>query len=278
MANPVKIRTLRTSDLNFADRVRAQAGWNQTPADWRRLLELEPRGCFLAEGDGVPLGTATTTVYGGDQLAWIGMVLVDEEARRKGVGTALLRHCIGYLKHERRVRCIKLDATPEGQALYEKLGFVAEWGMQRWQASTSGAADSGKNPTDNFSAATFALDSNAFGADRAALLRSLAADAIAVKCEISGFGIVRPGARASYLGPLVADSWAHACEWIDPLLAAIPAGEVFWDIPDEQAEAIEFAKRRGYSSVRSLVRMTLDGVVLKEKPGCVFAIAEPALG
>ena len=280
MAASLKIGTLQLGDLDFADRVRMQAGWNQTLADWRRLIELEPQGCFVAELDGVPAGTATTTVYGSDELAWIGMVLVDESARRCGVGTALLEHCISHLKNERQVRCIKLDATPAGQPLYEKLGFVAEWGLRRWQATVDGNADAGapeKAPED-LPGAALALDREAFGADRSALLRSLAAGSISVKCEGSAFGIVRCGSRASYLGPVVAESWKQARPLVERLPALAPAGEIFWDIPDQQSEAVAFAKANGFSSQRQLVRMALDGAILEENPQSVFAIAEPALG
>ena len=278
MSDGLKIRVLSEDDLDFADRVRAQAGWNQTRNDWRRLIELEPEGCFLAELDGQPVGTATTTVYGGDDLAWIGMVLVDEAARRCGVGTALLQHCIQHLKNERRVRCIKLDATPAGQPLYEKLGFVAEWGLQRWQATMSESSTDARTAADDLTDAALALDRVTFGADRSALLRALATGSISVKCEGSAFGIVRPGSRASYLGPVVAESWEQARSLVEQLLAAAPAGEIFWDIPDQQSEAVAFAEERGFSIQRQVVRMALDGVVLEENPQLVFAIAEPALG
>jgi GNAT superfamily N-acetyltransferase len=278
MSASLRIRNLTESDLAFADRVRAQAGWNQTLADWRRLIELAPTGCFVAELDGVLAGTATTTIYGGDELAWIGMVLVDEAARRRGVGTALLEHCIAYLKKERRVRCIKLDATPAGQPLYEKLGFVAEWGLQRWQGTSTGDSEPAPESTDQLSDAAFALDQNAFGADRSELLRSLAAGATSVRCQGSAFGIVRPGSRASYLGPVVADSWTVARGLIAGLLDHAVRGEVFWDIPDHQLEAIDWAKAEGFRPQRELVRMVLDGKKLDQRPSSIFAIAEPALG
>jgi len=122
---------MTAADLDLADSLRALAGWNQTRNDWRRLLTHEPRGCFIAEWDGSPAGTATTICYGTD-LAWIGMVLVDPEYRRRGIGTSLLRHCLDYLAG-RGIRCIKLDATPQGRPVYERLGFQSEWPLTRWE-------------------------------------------------------------------------------------------------------------------------------------------------
>jgi len=63
-------------------RLKEQVGWNQLEADWRRLLELQPDGCFFAELGGVPLGTVTTCRFGA--VAWIAMMLVDEAYRRQG--------------------------------------------------------------------------------------------------------------------------------------------------------------------------------------------------
>src|ERR1051325_11798619 len=127
----LRLRLLRATDLSFADSLRAQAGWNQTRADWQRFLAIEPEGCFLAEWNGAPAGTATTTAYG-SKLAWIGMGLVHSDHRRRGIGRALLERCVQYLQ-ARDVRCVKLDATPPGKQVYDGLGFKDEWLLTRWE-------------------------------------------------------------------------------------------------------------------------------------------------
>ena len=76
------------------------------------------------------VGTAATISYNGG-FAWIGMVLVDPEWRGKGIGTRLLEKAIEYLDGC-GVPTMKLDATPQGQPLYEKLGFVCEFEIERW--------------------------------------------------------------------------------------------------------------------------------------------------
>ena len=90
------------------------AGWNQTEKDWQRLLALEPNGCFAAGKDGRLVGTTTTTTYGND-LAWIGMVLVDPQERRQGIATRLMHVAIDYLKD--KVATVKLDATERSSGL-----------------------------------------------------------------------------------------------------------------------------------------------------------------
>ena len=64
------------------------AGWNQIEADWRRFLDLQLDGCFVAELDGASVGTTTTCVFG--RVAWVAMALVAEAVRGRGVGAALL--------------------------------------------------------------------------------------------------------------------------------------------------------------------------------------------
>ena len=110
-------------DLGLGMKLSGQAGWNQTQADWRRFIELEPEGCFVGELNGHSVGTTTTCIF--RKTAWIAMVLVDVNARGKGVGTTLLKHSIDYLEG-RQVKTIRLDATSLGQPIYEKLGFVPD--------------------------------------------------------------------------------------------------------------------------------------------------------
>jgi len=84
----IETRLLFESDIPSAMRLKEAAGWNQTEADWRRLLSLQPEGCFAAVRDGRLVGTTTVTIYG--ELAWIGMVLVDREYRRQGIASGLM--------------------------------------------------------------------------------------------------------------------------------------------------------------------------------------------
>src|SRR6266496_3261092 len=95
----VSLRPMTGDDLPAADELRRLAGWNQTLEDWRRLLGLEPRGCFVAVQEGRVVGTVTTTTYG-RALAWIGMMLVHPEHQRRGIGTGLMRRALDYLQSQ----------------------------------------------------------------------------------------------------------------------------------------------------------------------------------
>ena len=48
---------MTSADIPLGMTLSQQAGWNQTRADWRRFLALEPGGCFVGELDGRPKNT-----------------------------------------------------------------------------------------------------------------------------------------------------------------------------------------------------------------------------
>src|SRR3954467_8790642 len=127
----IAFRPLMKADIPRAHELRRLANWNQSQQDWAGYLEFEPKGCFAAEVDGLVVGTATTITYG-KSFGWIGMVLVDPDYRRGGVGTALLLRAIEFLK-SRGVESIKLDATPMGRPVYLPLGFRDEYELARYE-------------------------------------------------------------------------------------------------------------------------------------------------
>ena len=287
MKSHLHVRPMLLADLPFADSLRALVGWNQTLDDWRRFLRMQPQGCFLAEWDGAPAGTATTMVYGSD-LAWIGMVLVRPEYRQRGVGRSLLLNCIEHLRAV-RVRCIKLDATPEGRPVYEKLGFKDEWTLRRWEADLSAGApgifDSRlRDWTESDAARLDSLDSRAFGASRQELMLALSGQSCRALTYESqpdvptGCGMMRPGARAAYLGPVSAISPEGGIALVEGLTTLGPAGRVFWDIPDLNARAVGWAERHGFRVQRSLMRMWLGDNRRAGDPLEQFALAGPELG
>src|ERR1051325_8070201 len=127
----LEIRRLSESDVPAAMRLKELAGWNQSDSDWRRLLEIEPEGCFAAWLGDRMVATTTTTGYA-KTLGWVGMVLVDPEYRRLGIATSLTRRALQYLD-DCEIQTVKLDATPAGHAVYKELGFVEETLIERWE-------------------------------------------------------------------------------------------------------------------------------------------------
>src|SRR6185503_2367573 len=287
MSLPLRFQQLGREDLPFADSLRALAGWNQTPEDWKRFLAIEPTGCFLAEWNGAPAGTATTIVYG-PELAWVGMVLVHPEFRRRGIGQGLLRYCIDSLR-DRGVRCIKLDATPLGKTVYDGLGFRDEWTLKRWVRSAvptrAISRDAGLRPwRAGDESLVGPLDAEAFGGSRQRLLPALASQsrtAVVLEPEggrPAGFGLLRSGSQSLYLGPVVGTSATAGIALIETLAAASQEQRIYWDVPDENAAAVAWAEQNGFAVQRPLTRMFLGENVAAGDPRQQFALAGPEVG
>src|ERR1051326_135576 len=169
----LEIRLLFETDVPAAMRLKEAAGWNQTEADWRRLLSLEPNGCFAAVKDGGLVGTTTTTIY--DEFAWIGMVLVEPQQRRQGIGAKLMNVALEYLSG--KVETIKLDATALGQRVYETFGFGVESEVERWTGTAHSTRDESRERRLLLDQDTvrelLELDRVAFNADRSELMERL---------------------------------------------------------------------------------------------------------
>lgn len=274
MSDAFQIRQLREEDIPFAQTIRELAKWNQTDEDWLRLLEWEPEGCFLIEYEGKPAGTTTTTCYGTD-LAWIGMVLVHPDFRQLGLATAMLEHGIRYLREERSVRCIKLDATLAGQRVYKKFGFQSEYELARWEGRTT----YGPSVVEvGFDLARLAeLDRAAFGADRLDFLTKLAADSRFIEEGSHGYGMMRRGTHAKYLGPVVADSPEAGKMLVETLLECPDKHPVYWDIPEDNVAAEKVAESLGFEKRRQLIRMRL-GEPIEDRVDLQWGIGAPEIG
>ena len=275
----IDIRLLFESDIPAAMRLKEAAGWNQTEKDWQRLLALEPNGCFAAVKDGRLVGTTTTTTYG-NELAWIGMVLVDPQERRQGIATRLMKVAIEYLKD--KVATVKLDATSLGLPLYESLGFRIEMGLERW-IGTSNVRNEESSKADAVRD-LFALDRIAFAADRSKLIEKLIDDACvppvllrAADGTLNGYALARKGTNADYVGPVVAKGPQYIESLLDQVLSELPGRRVYIDFNTECGAGTSVLSDRGFVKERDLIRMSAGARAEKTLP-FVIAIAGPEIG
>jgi GNAT superfamily N-acetyltransferase len=279
-----EIKLLRETDLPAALQLHEREQWNQTASDWKRLLRLSPHGCFAAYYARKLIGTVTVMTYGRD-LAWIGMMLVAQEYRGRGFGTQLMRASLDYCQRS-RIATVKLDATPAGRRLYESLGFAPESKLERWQGAGRSRT---QHPPESFGAdkvrlSVYELDDQAFYAPRRELLNSLLQDCHVEPAlqidnstqSLRGYALARGGARASYVGPIVAVERSLAISLLDSILRRL-AGEVFLDVRIGTADIVVSLIERGFVKQRNLTRMSL-GQQTTAPSGLVFAIAGPELG
>jgi GNAT superfamily N-acetyltransferase len=233
-----RIRLLEPSDVPQALALSQAAGWNQTPDDWSLAIEMNPDGCFAMELDHTVVATTTSVRYRTD-LAWIGMVLTHPDFRGRGYARELMQRALDHLQD---VRTVKLDATPMGAPLYRRLGFIDECTIERWLRPAQVSPPVQVDPYDPLAA----LDKEAFGADRSALLQRLAKfEAASVR------GVAFAMGREGRFGPCVSRSKEAALALAQWYLARHPGQPVLWDLLPEN----NLAQTLGFEFSRRLTRM-----------------------
>jgi GNAT superfamily N-acetyltransferase len=261
-------------DLPLGVRLKQEAGWNQTEADWRRFLALQPEGCFVAESDGVAVATLTTSVF--ESVAWIAMVLVDTANRGRGIGRALMTHALEYLDGL-GVRSVRLDATPLGQSLYDRLGFHGEYPLARLAGVPvpSGPAQAARPFDPGLLGRIMDLDRTVTGTERGRLIRRLAEEfpesiqTTGRIGEVDGYLMGRPGSNAWQIGPCIARGDAGPILMGDAL-SRLSDRPVLVDIPTDNIEAMALAQARGLTVRRDFLRMC-RGEKVADEPREIWA-------
>lgn len=259
----MKIRCMNVADVPFGMKLASQNRWNQVEGDWLRQLALQPDGCFVAEVNQTPVGTACACVF--DAVAWISLVLVDVEQRGRGIGSALLRHVIAYLD-DLSISSIRLDATPLGEPLYAKFGFTGEFTLARFEGILRAPEQEHEETSAVLPIARAALvevcrlDEAATGTRRDKLLRHLHdGDAASMRIcvvdgQLGGYSAARAGAHAWHIGPIVGTPDAGRRLLIDA--ATRYAGRhVYLDVPMENRDAVGMAQALGLVEQRRFLRM-----------------------
>jgi GNAT superfamily N-acetyltransferase len=260
-------RRLEQRDIPEALSLSTASGWNQTAEDWRLLLELNPESCLAVEQDGVLAATTTLVCYG-RRLGWVGMVLTKAEFRRRGLARLLLARVLA-MADAMGVETLGLDATEQGKALYEQFGFRARAAIERWYRPGRPVEGTGAKGTGEMEARGD-LDLRAFGADRSQLLGKLGTS----RAAHDGYVFERPGNRAHYIGPCVAETPEAARDLIAEVTHQ--AG-VFWDLFPGHPHAADVARELGFERQRTLTRM-MRGAPLESDTSLVYGIAGFELG
>jgi ribosomal protein S18 acetylase RimI-like enzyme len=284
--NTFIIRQMRRDDLDQALSLSLNEGWNQTMKDWQLLFENRDNVCIVAETDSRVAGTATALNHE-NKIAWIGMVLVDKSLRGRGAGKMLLENIIKRLKH---LESVKLDATPAGEPLYRKLGFIEEHKIFRmtslslnYSSETVLPEESGNIDKENLSEVT-KFDRKIFGADRNYLLMNLLAEnpgrAFYMKKNNRPEGYVfgRAGSRFNYVGPVSALTQESARKLILKALKSLNDQNIALDILEDKVDMISWLESTGFVKQRHFVRMYLRS---NPYPGIVnnqYLISGPEFG
>jgi len=189
------------------------------------------------------------------------MMLVDESLRGRGIGRTLMQHALGFLDRA-DVRSVRLDATPLGRPLYEKLGFVSQFELARHEGvpSVESVTDSPIMANERCLERIVALDRVVTSTDRRKLLTRLFAErpqemrVVIDGDALIGYLTTRPGSRAVFVGPCVADASSGNILLRDAC-RRLRDQYVYIDIPEGNTAAAALAASFGLTVQRRLLRM-----------------------
>lgn len=272
------LRPLAVSDIADLMALVEEAGWNQTEADWARMLTLgDGRG--IADADGRIVASAVTMGYGGG-IGWIGMVLVAGAWRRQGLATRLMEASVAGLQAAGLTP--GLDATPDGEAVYGAMGFAGTERLTRWRrparTSTLQAPVLPRVSPADLGWITN-LDATAFGARRRYLIAGYMSCGAAGGWKIGEQAVLleRPGRTARHLGPLSAADEAQAATLVE---AAASSREeaLLIDVPDRHRALSALLEASGFVPERPFLRMYLGRSRPAGRPELLMASAGPEIG
>ena len=258
------LRTMELSDIASAMKLSLAEGWNQTEKDWKRLVENPANICKVAEKENKVIGTATAMNYS-NQVAWIGMVLVDKEFRGRGISKILLTRLYEELE---TCESVKLDATPEGQKVYKKLDFKDEYSIVRMtnpflkDFPLAGDEEISSGPVQLKQLQyIIALDKLIFGADRTQLIESLVREypdklwLLERNNFIAAFALGRDGSKYHQIGPVMAASFTDAKRLVTKALKKLVNQPIVADVLCDKEEMISLLNALGFIEQRRFTRM-----------------------
>jgi GNAT superfamily N-acetyltransferase len=268
------ITKLGADDARAGLLLSAEAHWNQNEADWRFFLG---KGTVfgIREGDHL-IATAALLPYTGGN-AWISMVLVTHNWRRRGLATRLLDACLDAAAKQGLTTW--LDATPAGARVYRPLGFTPALELRRlrFEGSTARTTASLEPASNGHRDALIARDRSAMGFDRSALLHELGGRSGSRLVSYDGaLGLIRDGRTARQLGPLFADNSASATALVEAIVQSEP-GPMLIDVVNERHEFLENLTGCGWSIERPFQRMRFGRTTI-QATALPFAVAGPEYG
>ena len=282
---PVTLRPMQLSDINCAMQLSTAEGWNQTESDWKLFIENPQNICLVALVDKKVIGTTAAINYS-NEVAWIGMVLVNKAYRGIGVSTLLMK---SILEKAAFFKSIKLDATQAGQRVYGKLGFENEYVITRITGSSvKHLHDDGEIFPEPIQLKDIeeiiALDKDMFGAARRQLIEYLIKKypgkswMLKRNNQVTGFVLGRDGNKYNHIGPVMASSTADAKILISKALSELNNQATVVDVFNGKKGLLNWFYSIGFVSQRQFVRMykgenNLTGIIEKQ-----YLICGPEFG
>jgi GNAT superfamily N-acetyltransferase len=269
---PIDIVELGVDDAQAGLVLSTEAGWNQNEADWRFFLN---KGAVFGMRDGARLvATAALLPYSAGN-AWISMVLVTADFRRRGIATKLVDACLDVAK--RRGLTTWLDATPAGASVYGPLGFTPTLQLRRLRLAKPPEAKATRQLSAGNLEALVVRDAGAMGFDRSTLLSEFGSrPGSCIVSDTDAIALVRDGRTARHIGPLLADRADQALALVDAITHS-ETGPWLIDAVHSHDEFLNGLVATGWNIERPFQRMRF-GPATVSPAQLPLAVAGPEFG
>jgi GNAT superfamily N-acetyltransferase len=269
---PIDIVELGVGDAQAGLALSTEAGWNQNEADWRFFLS---QGVMFGVRNGARLvATAALLPYSAGN-AWISMVLVTADFRRRGIATKLVDACLRAAT--RRGLTTWLDATPAGAAVYGPLGFTPALQLRRLRLTKPQDTGVSRPLSAGDLDALAACDRSAMGFDRSTLLSEFSArPGSRIVSDDRAMALVRDGRTARHIGPLLADRADQALALVNAIVRS-ETGPWLIDAVHSQEDFLSGLVQSGWNIERPFQRMRF-GPAPVSPAQLPFAVAGPEFG
>lgn len=274
-------RRMTEDDLPSAHGLTQAVRWAHRLEDWQFMHRIGTG--FVAEENGTLAASGLCWKFG-NAHASLGMIIVSPERQGKGIGRELMNMVLEELGD----RCILLTATPAGQPLYEKLGFVPtgtvvhHQGTMQQTALIALAAGERIRPVAAGDLKVLAeLATRALGMPREELMTQLlnVAEGVLIEknCETIGFSMMRRFGRGHMIGPVVAPDTERAKALIAHWAGAYAGSFVRVDVTGESGLS-SWVESLGLASVGPSVRMARGQAPVSDCTVRQYAILSQAIG
>jgi len=268
----ISLVELGTGDAPAGLLLSTEAHWNQNEADWRFFLS---KGTVFGVRDGNQLvATAALLPYSAGN-AWISMVLVTANWRRRGVATRLIDACLNAAT--KLGLTIWLDATPDGVNVYGPLGFTPTLQLRRLRLQAPRGVGAVQLLSTCSVADFIARDVRAMGFDRSPLLTEFGGRSGSRMLSLgNAIALIRDGRTARHIGPIFAETHESALRLVDAIVRS-EQGPWLLDAVHSQEDFLRGLTDTGWTIERPFQRMRFGRATMlaAELP---FAVAGPEFG
>ena len=253
---------MSTKDIPFAVSITDEKGWGLTEEDFKFMMELEPKGCFVLLQNSEKIGMATNINFG--TIAWFGNLIVSESHRNVGAGSLLVKHSLKYLT-SKGVKTVGLYAYVDKIPFYKRLGFEydSDFIVLNGKAFSSTPKTSLRQAGKENVQEIINCDNACFGASRRKMLEPILLDSdnlcyeSSADGQILGYAVAKVYRGRAELGPLVCQRGRTdvATDLLEATLNRLEGLEVSLCIPEKESQILNMLTKSGFTENFRVARM-----------------------